>query len=72
MSFREGQRRFGTPEIADAFVELMRDVLGYQRFAAQGGDWGAFISANLAFKYPQHLAGIHLNLLPWCARPPAR
>ena len=70
LSFREGQRRFGTPEIADAFVELMRDVLGYQRFAAQGGDWGAFISANMAFKYPQHLAGIHLNLLPLVRTPP--
>ena len=49
----------------------MRDVLGYQRFAAQGGDWGAFISANMAFKYPQHLAGIHLNLLPLVRTPPS-
>jgi microsomal epoxide hydrolase len=64
LSFTPGQRRFGAPEMGDAFLELMRDVLGYERFAAQGGDWGAFISGYMAFKYPEHLLGIHLNLLP--------
>jgi microsomal epoxide hydrolase len=42
----------------------MRDVLGYQRFAAQGGDWGSFISACLAYSVPEQVIGIHLNLLP--------
>src|SRR5207245_7569212 len=58
------------PAIAAAFVELMRDVLGYARFAAQGGDWGSFISAYLGLTAPQHVVGIHLNLLPVRREPP--
>jgi pimeloyl-ACP methyl ester carboxylesterase len=64
LSFRPGQPRFGVPEIARAFADLMRDVLGYPRFAAQGGDWGSFISAYLGFTEPEHVIGIHLNLIP--------
>jgi pimeloyl-ACP methyl ester carboxylesterase len=47
---------------ADIWVMLMQDVLGYQKFAAQGGDWGALISMQLGHKYPQHMIGIHLSL----------
>jgi microsomal epoxide hydrolase len=39
-------------------------ALGYERFAAQGGDWGSFVTARLAHAHPQRLVGIHLNLLP--------
>jgi len=63
LSFKPGQPRFGVEEIADAFAQLMTNVLGYQRFAAQGGDWGAFITSRLGCKYPQFLHGIHVNLL---------
>jgi len=35
-----GRKRFGIEDIADTFAELMTEVLGYQRFGAQGGDWG--------------------------------
>jgi microsomal epoxide hydrolase len=63
LSFRPGQPRFGVEEIADAFAELMSDVLGYPRFAAQGGDWGAFIASRLGWRHPERLVGIHLNLL---------
>ena len=70
LSFRPGQQRFGVPAIAAAFVELMRDVLGYARFAAQGGDWGSFISAYLGLTAPQHVVGIHINLLPIRREPP--
>lgn len=62
LSFRPGQPRFGVEEIADILAELMRR-LGYERFAAQGGDWGAFIASRLAAKYPERLAALHLNLL---------
>src|SRR5207253_2360148 len=62
-SFRPNQPRFGVEEIADVFARLMTDVLGYRRFAAQGGDWGAFITSRLGLQYPERLAGIHLNLL---------
>jgi microsomal epoxide hydrolase len=61
-SFRPNQPRFGVVEIADAFAALMSG-LGYERFAAQGGDWGAFVTARLGYAYPKRLLGIHLNLL---------
>jgi microsomal epoxide hydrolase len=64
LSFRPGQPRFGVEEMAAAFGELMTDVLGYARFAAQGGDWGSFVTSRLAYDHPDRLVGIHLNLLP--------
>jgi pimeloyl-ACP methyl ester carboxylesterase len=62
-SFQPGQPRFGVVEIADLFASLMTDVLGYGRFGAQGGDWGAFVSSCLGAAYPERVAGIHVNLL---------
>jgi pimeloyl-ACP methyl ester carboxylesterase len=73
-SFRPGQPRFGADAIADVFAKLMSEVLGYERFAAAGGDWGAYITARLAFAHAQLLRGIHLTLLPTRrepSRPPA-
>jgi pimeloyl-ACP methyl ester carboxylesterase len=49
--------------IGNLFVKLMTDVLGYQRFAAQGGDWGSVITAAMARDHPDRLIGIHLNML---------
>ena len=63
LSYSHGQNRFGVDEIAETFLELMTTVLGYDRFGAQGGDWGAYIASRLAYIYPQHLLGIHLNML---------
>ena len=63
-SFRPNQPRFGVAEMAAAFAELMTEVLGYERFVAQGGDWGSFVTARLAFDRPDRVAGIHLNMLP--------
>jgi microsomal epoxide hydrolase len=62
-SFRPGQPRFGIEEIADALAALMKDVLGYPRFGAQGGDWGAFVTSRLGVTHAERLVGIHLNLL---------
>ena len=72
-SFRPNQPRFGVSEIADAFAALMTDVLGYARFGAQGGDWGAFITARLGYAHAAKLTGIHVNLLTLRRdlRPPA-
>jgi pimeloyl-ACP methyl ester carboxylesterase len=64
LSFSPGQPRFGVEEIADCFASLMTEVLGYQRFGAQGGDWGSFITSRLAYSYAQQLIGIHLNMMP--------
>ena len=36
--------------------------LGYDRFAAQGGDWGSMITAALGAGHPESLIGIHLNM----------
>lgn len=63
MSFAAGQPRFGIVEMAETFASLMTDVLGYQRFAAQGGDWGGFITSRLGFAFADHMIGIHVNLL---------
>ena len=63
LSFKPGQPRFGVEEIADTFAALMTDVLGYKKFGAQGGDWGAFITSRLAYTRPELLTGIHLNML---------
>jgi len=63
LSFTPGQPRFGTEEMAELFAELMTEVLGYKRFAAQGGDWGAFIASRLGYAHAEKLIGIHLNLL---------
>ncbi|MEU5091787.1 epoxide hydrolase family protein [Streptomyces sp. NPDC021356] len=49
--------------VADAWAELMRR-LGYERFGAQGGDWGAAISRELGRAHPGRVIGVHLNLLP--------
>jgi epoxide hydrolase len=46
--------------IAHAWVELMRR-LGYRRWVAQGGDWGAVVTTALAAMESEGLQGIHLN-----------
>ena len=61
-SFAAGQKRFGIADIADCVAELM-DVLGYAKFGAQGGDWGAFTCSALGVRHAKRLAGIHLNML---------
>jgi pimeloyl-ACP methyl ester carboxylesterase len=47
--------------IAKAWAELMRS-LGYNRWVAQGGDWGATVTNTLALQKPAGLIAIHLNL----------
>ena len=63
LSFRSGQKRFSVEEIAEVFAALMTDVLGYERFGAQGGDWGAFVTSRLGYQFAERLTGIHLNML---------
>ncbi len=63
LSFTPGQKRFGPSDIADAAHALMTKTLGYQRFAVQGGDWGAHVGTSMAARYPASLIGLHLNML---------
>ena len=62
--FSDHPRAAGTtPErVAALWAELMQG-LGYDRFGAQGGDWGALITTYLGFRHPAPLAGIHLNMV---------
>jgi pimeloyl-ACP methyl ester carboxylesterase len=63
LSYRPGQQRFGVEDMAGVFATLMTDVLGYQRFGVQGGDWGAFVASVLGHRHAQHVLGLHLNML---------
>jgi microsomal epoxide hydrolase len=38
-------------------------ALGYERYGAQGGDWGSIVSANLADLRPDAVVGLHLNFV---------
>jgi pimeloyl-ACP methyl ester carboxylesterase len=51
----------GYARTAHLWDELMTVVLGYDRYAAGGGDWGAFVSAHLAHLNPTALVGVHLT-----------
>jgi len=46
--------------IAAAFAELMHR-LGYERYGAQGGDFGAFVAPDLGRVDAEHLVGVHVN-----------
>lgn len=48
--------------IAGAWTQLMQR-LGYERWAAQGGDWGAAVTTALGYMAPAGLVGIHLNMV---------
>ena len=52
---------WGPERIARAWVTLMKR-LGYTKFAAQGGDWGAVITEQMALLAPPELLGIHTNM----------
>lgn len=45
---------------AQRLLALM-DALGYERYALQGGDWGAAITFQMAFEAPDRVAALHLN-----------
>jgi pimeloyl-ACP methyl ester carboxylesterase len=60
-SERPRERGVDVVRIAELLMRLMTEVLDYPRFAAQGGDWGSFISSRLGYAYPDKLIGIHLN-----------
>jgi pimeloyl-ACP methyl ester carboxylesterase len=56
------RKPFGQRGTARLFNALMTDVLGYDRYLAQGGDWGALITSLLAWDHPRHVRAIHLNM----------
>ena len=60
-SGRPTEPGWGPDRIAQAWDTLM-NRLGYDRYVAQGGDWGAVISEAMGRQAPAGLAGIHVNL----------
>ena len=62
---KPGMNTFRTAEL---WVGLMAD-LGFSRFAAQGGDIGASVTAILGLRHAGRLIGIHLNYIPGSFRP---
>ena len=59
-SDRPARAGWGVQRIAAAWIELMAR-LGYERYGAQGGDWGTSITTSMAQQAPDRLVGIHLN-----------
>jgi pimeloyl-ACP methyl ester carboxylesterase len=60
-------RGWDVPRITRAFMELMAQ-LGYARYGAQGGDWGAQVTTLIGAMDPEHCAAIHVNM-PIATRP---
>ncbi|GAA1529706.1 epoxide hydrolase family protein [Nocardioides humi] len=60
-SDRPSEPGWGIERTADAWAALM-DRLGYPRFVAHGGDWGAVVSTTLARRHPERVRGLHLTL----------
>ncbi|WP_158883375.1 epoxide hydrolase family protein [Amycolatopsis anabasis] len=60
-SDRPRERGWHPGRTARAWAELMT-VLGYRRFGAHGGDWGAYVSTELARFAPERVAGLHLTM----------
>lgn len=56
------QPGFDVNRVADAIAEVMAQ-LGYDRYIAQGGDWGAIVTRRLGEAYADRLIGIHVNML---------
>jgi pimeloyl-ACP methyl ester carboxylesterase len=54
------ERGWDTRRVAKAWAKLMRR-LEYERYGAQGGDWGALISPELGRVDPEHVCGVHVN-----------
>ena len=64
---------------ADLWHQLMTRTLGFDKYAAQGGDWGALITTQLGHKYASSLYGIHVSMVvpldafthdrPWDIKP---
>tara|TARA_R110002049_G_scaffold141734_1_gene303496 strand:+ start:354 stop:1574 length:1221 start_codon:yes stop_codon:yes gene_type:complete len=63
-SFAPHQPRCGVEEMASMLTRLMTEQLGYERFGAQGGDWGSFVVSRMASESPELFTGIHLNMMP--------
>jgi microsomal epoxide hydrolase len=61
-SGKTAERGYSPERMADIEAALMAR-LGYDRYGAQGGDWGAIIGRSLAGNYPDNVIGFHSNFI---------
>ena len=59
-SDRTTERGWSVSRVGDMWVSLM-DVLGYDKFGAHGGDWGAGVTARLGYVHPDRMIGVHVT-----------
>ena len=56
-------RPYGPRKMAGILNKLMTEVLGYETYIAQGGDWGGAVSSWLGYDHAPACAAIHINIL---------
>ncbi|UNU44579.1 epoxide hydrolase [Sphingopyxis sp. YF1] len=61
-SGKPAEAKWSVEHIAAAWDALMRG-LGYDRYFAQGGDWGSAVTCALGMHHADHCAGIHVNMV---------
>ena len=61
-SAKPAEPGWGVEKIADTWGLLMAR-LGYDRYVAQGGDWGALVTSHIGPRDPAHCSAIHLNMV---------
>jgi pimeloyl-ACP methyl ester carboxylesterase len=61
-SGKPSKNGWSVEKIGDAWAALMAR-LGYSRYVAQGGDWGAAVTGAIGAQDPEHCAAIHLNMV---------
>ncbi len=54
----------GPRAMAGMFSRLMTEILGFDQYVAQGGDWGSTICARIAVDFPTGLKALHVNMVP--------
>jgi pimeloyl-ACP methyl ester carboxylesterase len=64
-SERPTEKSFQGEQVVDLFAKLMTETLGYERFAAHGGDVGSGMTEALVATRPELLVGIHLTDIPY-------
>lgn len=60
-SGRPATRGWRVEKVADAWNEIM-GRLGYDRYAAHGGDWGSVMSISMATRHPDRVLGVHVQV----------
>ncbi|MEJ0105490.1 MAG: epoxide hydrolase family protein [Bacteroidota bacterium] len=49
---------------AKLWHKLVTEIIGYKKYVAQGGDWGAGVTLRLGYLFPESVKAIHLNFFP--------